>query len=59
MRLSFKFISLRWTYKYRYMKFINNESEQEKGIYNKYINSFLSQTLSKKFISRYFKLTQT
>ena len=48
MRLSFKFISLRWTYKYRYMKFINNESEQEKGIYNKYINSFLSQTLSKK-----------
>jgi len=45
VRISFKFISLCWTYKHRYVGFINNESKQE-NVYTtiKYINSFLSQT---------------
>ena len=29
VRISFKFISLFWTYKHRYVEFINNESKQE------------------------------
>jgi len=38
VRISFKFISLSWTYKHTYAEFINDESEQEiKGMYNKYI----------------------
>jgi hypothetical protein len=49
IRISFRVISLRWTYKHRYAEFINNESKQKKkGMYNKYINSFYLNPLSKK-----------
>ena len=63
VRISFKFISLSWTYKHRYAKFINDESEQEMvcttNIYTYYFIYFYFKPLSKKFISRYTKFTKT
>lgn len=41
IRISFRVISLRWTYKHRYAEFINNESKQKKKRHVQQIYQFI------------------